>query len=102
MRPDRPAPRLPADRAAWRIEVLMSDEDDSTAQQDKALAHTWPELLDSWFGDPAALLCWQPKPGPFNRGNLCLLSVYQRNSRLGFVSCGSLMARRITARIWTR
>lgn len=29
----------------------MSDEEDSTAQQDKALAHTWPELLDSWFGD---------------------------------------------------
>ncbi len=31
----------------------MSDEDESVEQQSKALARTWPELIDSWFGDTA-------------------------------------------------
>ncbi len=31
----------------------MSDQDEHAGQQSKALARTWPELIDSWFGDAA-------------------------------------------------
>ena len=31
----------------------MSDEEDSGDKQSKALARSWPELIDSWFGDTA-------------------------------------------------
>ena len=31
----------------------MSDEEDSVDKRSKALAHSWPELIDSWFGDTA-------------------------------------------------
>ena len=31
----------------------MGNDDESVEQKSKVLARSWPELIDSWFGDTA-------------------------------------------------